>query len=438
MRLRPASALLALCLTVAPACTAQGAVGPSGTDEAAVPTVDAPSVPTPAATPSPSEPDAAPPEPAEPTTSPTPAPAAVAPAPAPDGLSVSLQTVVDGLIRPVAFATRPTGDRVYVAEQGGRLLAYALGADGSLAEQGTALDLTGRVSGDNEQGLLGAAFSTDGARLYVNFTDLDGTTTVAEFQMDGDRADPASERTVLTVAQPFPNHNGGDLHFGPDGYLYVSLGDGGSAGDPDGNGQNPDTLLGSILRIDPVANGSSSYAVPADNPYVGGGGRPEIFLIGVRNPWRISFDAATGDLWVADVGQAEVEEVTVLRAASGGGRGANLGWDLLEGSRSFEGSAPSDHVPPIFEYGRDDGCSVTGGYVYRGAAIPSLRGIYVFADYCTGSLWGLVAGARPEVADRIELGPNAGLVSAFGQDLAGELYVLDHDAGTVSRLMPPR
>ena len=232
------------------------------------------------------------------------------------------------------------------------------------------------------------------------------------------------------MGQPFSNHNGGDVHIGPDGFLWWSLGDGGSRGDPRGNGQNTDTLLGSILRIDPTAG--NPYGVPGDNPLVGRAGRDEIFAYGLRNPWRFSFDRATGDLWIADVGQNRWEEINRL-AAPGRGRGANLGWNAREGTHSYDGGGiPTGHVGPIHEYSHDRGCSVTGGYVYRGGRIPGLSGTYVYGDYCTAELWGLrTDGDRGS----LDVSVPAGTLVSFAEDNAGELYVLSFD-GWVSRLDP--
>ena len=260
------------------------------------------------------------------------------------------------LEQPIAMAVR-SGDRaLYVAEKTGQVVALTPGSDPRVV-----LDLTDRVSLGSEQGLLGLAFSPDGRFLYVDFTDGNGDTNVSEFAFGDDGADPASERGVLFVDQPFSNHNGGELVFGPDGYLYVGLGDGGSAGDPMGNAQSLSTLLGKLLRISPRPSKGEPYAIPPDNPFVGrDGARPEIWAFGLRNPWRFSFDAATGDLWIGDVGQDAWEEIDVEPAGSDGG--SNFGWDRLEGTHPFEGSPPPDAIPPVYEYAHGDGsCAVTGG-----------------------------------------------------------------------------
>ena len=282
-------------------------------------------------------------------------------------------------------------------------------------------------------------FSGDGQQLFVSYTDNRGDSIIAEYPMAGDRADPEGARILLTVAQPFSNHNGGQIERGPDGLLYVGLGDGGSSGDPLNAGQDPTTLLGSILRIDPEdPGGEAGYGIPADNPFADGEqGRPEVWLYGVRNPWRFSFDQANGDLWIGDVGQNAVEEVTHLPATGGpAGRGANLGWRLMEGDQPFDGDGPPPgHVGPIYTYGRDGGaCSVTGGYVYRGDELPDLAGVYVFGDFCTGEIVGLqsLADGTLVVAD-IVTDRDVDQIVSFGQDLDGEIYVLG-SGGSVSRL----
>jgi glucose/arabinose dehydrogenase len=330
---------------------------------------------------------------------------------------------------PTAMAVREGDTALYVAEQGGRIVAVR---DGVLDPQAV-LDLTGQVSGGVEQGLLGIEFSPDGTMLYAHYTNTDGDTRVDEYAMTDGTADPASRRELLAVDQPQPNHNGGQLAFGPDGLLYIGLGDGGGGGDtgdghaPGGNGQSLDTLLGKILRIDPRPSDGDPYTIPADNPFAGGGGRPEIWAYGLRNPWRFSFDRETADLWIGDVGQNAWEEVDYTPAGEGGG--ANYGWARLEGTHPFNGEAPPDAVAPIFEYPNpDQGCSVTGGFVYRGARIPDLRGAYVFADYCEGDLRALRQENGQVVVERF-LDASAANVAAFGQDHDGELYVLSQGDG---------
>ena len=341
------------------------------------------------------------------------------------------------LDEPIDMAVAPGDDLAWIAERPGRVLRVDLGT-GEVV--GTVLDITDETGASGERGLLGIAVTE--RWLYVNFTDANGDTRVDAFERDGTGLGE-QRRTILFQPQPFRNHNGGDLALGPDGLLYVGFGDGGSGGDPLDHGQNPHTWLGSMLRIDPTPGASEPYAVPPGNPFTLSGSDPqsdagglrEVFLIGVRNPWRYSFDRATGDLWIADVGQDLYEEVTVLLAANGGGSGANLGWRLREGLHAFEGDKPEANVDPVWEYGRDDGCSVTGGYVYRGTAIEDLFGAYVFGDYCTARLWA-VQISRGEVEFR-DLGAEVpgGALAGFGQDADGELYTLSLN-GPVARIVP--
>jgi glucose/arabinose dehydrogenase len=334
-----------------------------------------------------------------------------------------------------ALATHPDTGDLFLAERGGLVVVYDPETE-ELTEP--VLDLGDETEASGERGLLGVAISPAGDFLYVHFTNNDGNTRVWEYPLDGRTVDTSGQREILAVEQPFPNHNGGQLSFGPDGYLYLGLGDGGSGGDPLENGQNTEVLLGKILRLDPQGDGADG--APADNPFVDGGGAPEVWLFGVRNPWRFSWDRETGDLWVADVGQDKIEEVDRLPADDDGtaGRGANLGWNEMEGDQPYaDGTEPEDHTPPVFTYSHEEGCSVTGGYVYRGEALPFLQGVYVFGDYCTSELWGLRLDDSGNVTERIDLGVNPGgnqLVS-FGEDAAGELYVLT-DGGAFYRLDP--
>jgi len=332
------------------------------------------------------------------------------------------------LEQPLALATHPDDDAtLYVAQKTGQVVALRDG------EAETILDLSGEVSDGFEQGLLGLAFSPDGSFLYVNFTDVEGDTRVVEYAFENRRLDEGSRREVLFVDQPFSNHNGGHLAFGPDGYLYIGLGDGGSAGDPEGNAQNLGTPLGKMLRIDPRPSEGRPYSIPEDNPFVRRqSARPEIWAFGLRNPWRYSFDRATGDLWIGDVGQSALEEIDLQPADSPGGE--NYGWDRLEGDRPFEGEAPRDAVPPLFTYGPDFGASAIGGYVYRGERIPELRGVYVFADFYNTSVFGLIR--RPSGQVVVEpIGVEVDGLSSFGEDNAGELYALSL-SGPVFRLVP--
>jgi len=357
--------------------------------------------------------------------------------------SVQLEEVVTGLEQPTTVVSAADGsDRLFVTQKTG--LARIV-QDGGVLEA-PFLDLTGAVSTDSEQGLLGLAFHpqyADNGRFFVNYTRSDGATVISEFAVSDDAnvADTDSERVLLTIPQPYANHNGGQLAFGPDDYLYIGMGDGGDAGDPEGNGQDPSTLLGSMLRIDIAVNGGSGdpYAVPEDNPFVGTeGAQPEVWAYGLRNPWRFSFDRETGDLWIADVGQNAFEEVNVQPADSTGGE--NYGWNITEGESCYNESEPETPLEtcdtegltgPILEYRHSEGQSVTGGYVYRGEAIPALNGFYVFGDFVSGTIWGAASQEGGGYAS-IELLESGFPLVAFGEDEAGELYVADF-GGTLYR-----
>jgi glucose/arabinose dehydrogenase len=334
------------------------------------------------------------------------------------------------LQQPVAMAVRPGDRAVYVAEQTGAVRALRAGK----VDPTPVVDLSDQVTAGGEQGLLGLAFSPDGRFLYLNFTDTDGDSRVVELTMRGGRADPGSLRLLLRVEDPFANHNGGQLAFGPDRLLYIAFGDGGGGGDPEGNGQSLGTLLGKILRIDPRPAGGRPYRVPSGNPFVGrgGGARPEIWAYGLRNPWRFSFDPASGDLWIGDVGQNAWEEVDREPARSGG---RNYGWNRREGLHAFEGERPAGAVDPVIEYGREGGaCTVIGGSVYWGRRIPGLRGAYLYGDYCAG--WVRAARVRGgRVAEQRDLGLSVPNLTSFGVDPAGELYAMSL-AGPVYRLGP--
>lgn len=357
-----------------------------------------------------------------------------------NAVSIGLTELASDLERPTTLGVRTGDDTLYVAEKPGRLRAVR---DAQLAFA-PVLDFSSLVnSGGNEQGFLGFAYSPDGTRLYVHYSDRSGDTSIDEYTVAANGAvDRASRRQVLAQDQPQSNHNGGGLAFGPDGLLYIGLGDGGAAGDqgaghvPGGNGQSLDTLLGKILRIDPTPSNGQPYTVPADNPFVNReGARPEIFAYGLRNPWRFSFDRTTGDLWIGDVGQNQWEEVDFASAGSGRGSGANYGWNVWEGTHRYrDGEAPGA-VPPVYEYFHESGnCSVTGGNVYRGSRIPALRGIYLFADYCTGQLRGIVV-ADGRVTQERTFPVRGGSVSGFGEDNDGELYVVS-DQGEIYRVGP--
>jgi glucose/arabinose dehydrogenase len=338
---------------------------------------------------------------------------------------VRLQEVAR-LDAPVGMALRRGDSGVYFIEQTGRVRVLR---DGGM-DPAPVLDVSRQIKAGGEQGLLGIAFSPDGRYLYLDYTDTPGDTHVAEFAMRGNRPDPGSQRNLLTVDQPFANHNGGQLAFGPDRLLYVALGDGGGAGDPNGNGQSLGTLLGKILRIDPRPSGGRPYGIPRDNPFVDrSGARPEIWDFGLRNPWRFSFDPATRDLWIADVGQGGWEEIDHERAGLGG---RNYGWNRLEGSHRFQGSPPAGAVGPVLEYDHDGGaCTVIGGSVYRGRAIPELRGAYLYGDYCLGWVKAVTAGRVGEPRD---LGIKVPSLTSFGTDRRGELLALS-GGGQVFRIV---
>jgi glucose/arabinose dehydrogenase len=356
---------------------------------------------------------------------------------------LTLELVTGGLTEPIGISSSGDGSgRLFVNERGG--LIRVIGPDGDLRGE-PFVDLSDRLAAGGERGLLGVAFHPNFAsngRLFVHYSRAgDGATVVSELRASPElqTADPGSERILLTVAQPFANHNGGQLAFGPDGYLYIGLGDGGSGGDPFDNGQNPNVLLGKILRIDVDGqpDGRRAYALPPDNPYgpdgiEPGGGLPEIWALGLRNPWRFSFDPANGDLYIGDVGQSSYEEIDRQPGDSAGGE--NYGWNRMEGRHCYtDGCDPSGFVMPIAEYGGDSGCAVTGGYVYRGAAQPALAGIYVFADYCSGIVFTIPAGGGEET-------PSQALdsevsISSFGTDEAGELYLADLAGGGIYRVL---
>lgn len=366
----------------------------------------------------------------------------------PDWPAVDLRLApVAHLDAPIDLAPHPASDDLWVAERDGRVrrLARTGGGSGFEVVDEPVVDLADQVTTEGEGGLLGLVFAPDGGALYLHYTNRDGDNTVSELAVTLGSGGPTvtgPERILLTVDQPYSNHNGGDLAFGPDGLLYVSLGDGGRANDPLEAGQDRSLLLGSILRLDPTPGSDRGYTVPPTNPFVDGpsGARPEIWAWGLRNPWRFSFDQATGDLWIADVGQGEVEEIDHLPAGTGptdGGRGANLGWNRMEGDQPFQdGTPPPDHVGPVFTYGHDEGrCSVTGGYVYRGALVPALDGVYLFADFCSGEVFGLDLDGGQARAAVLHVDPDADDPVGFGQDKQGEIYLIDL-AGTVSRIEP--
>ena len=357
----------------------------------------------------------------------------------PTGTGLALQEVVSGLSFPL-YLTAPAGDliRLFVVEKTG---AIRIVKDGTLLPDAF-LNLSAQVSSVSEQGLLGLAFDPEYAtngRFVVHYTDLAGNHVLSRFQAspDPDRADPASEQVILTAFQPASNHNGGQVAFGPDGFLYLGLGDGGFSGDPENRGQDLSDLLGSILRID-VRTGDP-YVVPPDNPFVGQpNARPEVWSYGLRNPWRFSFDRANGDLYIADVGEGRFEEVDVALAAEGGGKGVNYGWSIMEGAHCFRepGCVQTGLTLPVLEYDHSQGCSVTGGYVYRGAAVPAVQGHYFYSDFCRRWVrsFRYAGGVVTEETSWPTL-VTGGTIVSFGEDAAGELYILEAE-GRVSRIVP--
>ncbi|MEJ5239926.1 MAG: PQQ-dependent sugar dehydrogenase [Anaerolineales bacterium] len=341
----------------------------------------------------------------------------------PDPRAYTWVPIVEGLDRPVDIQTPPGDERLFIVEQDGRIRLVQSGQLLPLPF----LDITDRVGTQgNEQGLLGLAFHprfAENGYFYVNYTDRQGNTVIARFQAEPGASQVATttEKRLLYIPQPYRNHNGGGMAFGPDGYLYLGLGDGGSAGDPQNNAQNPRSLLGKLLRID--VDGGDPYAIPSDNPFGN-----EVWAYGLRNPWRFAFDR-NGDLYIADVGQNKWEEVNFLPA--GAAPGANFGWRLWEGNHPYESNPPAEgYLFPIAEYGHDQGCSVTGGVVYRGG-MPEWQGIYLFGDYCSGRIWGLLRTAEGwQMQALFETRAN---ISTFGQDANGEVYFAHH-GGSIYRL----
>jgi glucose/arabinose dehydrogenase len=342
-----------------------------------------------------------------------------APAESAEPGEVQLELITDALEQPVMVATRPGDDRLYVAERTGRVRVV----DGGEVAPEPYLDLSSLVSTNSERGLLGVTFDPAGEHFYAHYTDPDGTSTLAAWPVADTLA--AADRDVLfTAAQPYANHNGGHIEFGPDGYLYLALGDGGAAGDPLENGQDPSTVLGAILRLEPTPEGPDGYRIPPDNPFVDDqDGAPEVWAYGLRNPWRFAFDRQGGKLWIGDVGQGAVEEIDAVETGRGG---LNFGWDALEGDELFEGPPPPDAVAPVYTYPHSEGISVTGGRVSRGERAASLRGWYVFGDFGTGFVRALRASDPGDVVDLgIEL---PGLVS-FAVDTDGNLLAMSIDGG---------
>jgi glucose/arabinose dehydrogenase len=358
---------------------------------------------------------------------------------------VSLEQVATGLASPTSIA-HAGDDRLFITLRDGRIVVF----EGGRVLPQPFLDIRSLVTSGGERGLLGLAFHPDYAEngfFFVNYTNLDGDTVIARLQVSGNdrnRADAASRRTLLLIQQPFANHNGGQIQFGPDGYLYIGMGDGGAAFDPACRAQREDELLGKMLRIDVDQNVNAApfYGIPADNPFRGAGNPPdEVWSSGLRNPWRFTFDRQTGDLWIADVGQGQREEINFQSANSSGRE--NYGWKVMEGTRcstseACPGSAPACNSPaftlPVLEYDHDTGCSVTGGYVYRGNRLPQIRGAYFFGDFCSGEVW---AADRQGSGFRVRrLGQSADQLSTFGEDRQGEIYLATL-SGRLYRLTGP-
>ncbi|HLV36128.1 MAG TPA: PQQ-dependent sugar dehydrogenase [Spirillospora sp.] len=358
----------------------------------------------------------------------------------PDPSAYRLTEFVSGLSRPLYMTHAGDGSgRLFVLEQAGLI---RLIVDG-VVQNTPFLDISNLsaqdiLSGYSERGLLGLAFHpnfAENGQFIVHYNDRSGGTVIARYRVSADNpdvADPASAEIILTHSQPYPNHNGGQIEFGPDSYLYISLGDGGSGGDPQNNAQNPASLLGKILRID--VDSESPYAIPNDNPIstVNPDLAPEVWAWGLRNPYRFSFDRATGDLYIADVGQNQWEEINFQPADSPGGE--NYGWRVFEGNHRYSNEAePANVVFPIAEYNHSGGCSVTGGYVYRGESLPDLQGVYLFGDWCSGRIWTTYRDAEGAWQTN-EFMANTGLaISSFAEDESGEMYVVDY-GGRVLKL----
>jgi glucose/arabinose dehydrogenase len=359
-----------------------------------------------------------------------------------DAAGVTFSKVASGFKAPDYVTSPHDGSgRLFVVEQGGKIRIIS----GGRVLATPFLDISSLVSKGSEQGLLGLAFHPNfksNGLFYIDYTRANGDTVIARYKRssNGNVATRSSAYPILTIPQPYANHNGGMLAFGPDGYLYIGMGDGGSSGDPQNHAQDLNSLLGKILRID--VNGGNSqhrYLIPPSNPYVGVAGRDEIWSYGLRNPWRFSFDHATGDMWIGDVGQdmwEEVDRAKVNTSSTSRGRGLNYGWHVLEGRACYNppsGCDATGMMPPIAVYDHSQGCAVTGGYVYRGPDVPALRDRYVFADYCTGRIWTVPrTTAAPATPQLLVDTPFA--ISSFGEGGSYELLVVDRNGGAIYRI----
>jgi glucose/arabinose dehydrogenase len=329
---------------------------------------------------------------------------------------------------PMAVIWNPTSKPAFVVQKGGTIKMLA---GKPLTPTGMALDVRDDVSNGGEQGLLGAAFNVDGSLLYVNLTNKEGDTEIREYAWKDNAAVANTKRLLLTIEQPYSNHNGGHLLVDSQGMLWIGTGDGGSGGDPENRAQNTDSLLGKMLRIDPRADGTRAYGIPSGNPYANGGGRPEIWAIGLRNPWRYDFDRKGKRLFIGDVGQGKIEEVSVVSTEK---PGANFGWKLREGSQAFEGGKkPAGAIDPITEYSHSDGCSITGGVFYTGTALKGLSGRYLYGDYCKG--WIASVGQRTVGGtwQSRKLGPKLENLSSFNTTPGGEVWVTSTN-GTIAAI----
>lgn len=351
----------------------------------------------------------------------------------PDTTQYLWAPIAKGFEQPLDIQNAGDGsNRLFIVERGGKIRIL----ENYLLLDEPFLDINKKVrTNGSEQGLLGLAFHpnyVENGFFFINYTDTNGNTVIARYQVSGNanQADAKSEAVLLHIEQPYGNHNGGGVAFGPDGFLYIGLGDGGSADDPHGNGQNLNTYLGKILRID--VDGSETYLVPADNPFLKGEGLPEIWAYGLRNPWRFSFDSLMGDLYIADVGQNIWEEISFLPADAESG--ANFGWNFMEGNHIFllEPPASLGVIAPVAEYDHDEGCSVTGGVVYRGEEFPEWQGIYFYGDFCSGQVWGLLNVDGEWQSQSVFY--TGMLISSFGEDEEGSLYLADYNKNTLYKL----